>query len=349
MKTKTVRDENKALKAELKTIRKELTTFEEIAKIFAAATDLNENFSAIMKRVKAATGAKAWSLQLADEPFLKTIALKVPGNIQKLSFKASDGISGHVLKKGIPLIVHDALEDKRFHRETDGFKRMKIKSLLCVPLKIKSRTVGVLRLINKNSGACFTVMDRKFLLDVAYCAGMSMERTYLYKRIEEISVTDDLTALYNVRFLHQYLDIEIERSRRYGSLFSLIFMDIDNFKKVNDRFGHLTGSKVLVEMSRVLKKNLRKVDIIIRYGGDEFVIILPQTPKESGLYVAERLRKVIERTIFLKKENPLRLTSSLGVASFPDNASTREELLKIADHAMYRGKFSTKNVVFAAI
>jgi diguanylate cyclase (GGDEF)-like protein len=125
-------------------------------------------------------------------------------------------------------------------------------------------------------------------------------------------------------------------------------MDIDNFKKVNERFGHLTGSKVLIEMSRVLKRNLRKVDIITRYGGDEFVIILPQTPKESGMYVAERLRRVIEKYIFLKKGNPLHLTASLGVASFPDNANNREELLKIADNAMYRGKFSTKNVVFAA-
>jgi diguanylate cyclase (GGDEF)-like protein len=348
MNIKAVRDENKALKAELRTTRKELSAFEKIAKVFSASTDLNRNFALIMKKAKAVAGAKAWSLQLVDEPFLKTIAMKVPGNIQKLKFRTNGGITGQVLKKGTPLVIDDISRDKRFHEQIDGFRRIKIRSLLCVPLKIKGRTVGVLRLINKNSGGFFTDIDKKFLSDVAYCAGMSMERTYLYRRIEEISVTDDLTALYNLRFLHQYLDIEIERSRRYGSLFSLIFMDIDNFKKINDRFGHLTGSKVLIEMSRVLKKNLRKVDIPIRYGGDEFVIILPQTPKESGLYVAERLRKTIEKHVFLKKENPIILTASLGVASFPDNAGTREDLLKIADHAMYRGKFSTKNVVFAA-
>lgn len=348
MNIKAIRDENKALKAELKSARKELSAFEEIARVLASSADLNKNFILVMKKVKATTGAKTWSLQLVDEPFLKTIAMKAPGNIQKLKLKVNDGISGQVLKKGIPLIVNNISKDRRFHSQSDGFKRMKIKSLLCVPLKVKGRTVGVLRLINKNSDGCFTDIDKKFLSDAAYCAGMSMERTYLYRRIEEISVTDDLTALYNFRFLHQYLDIEIERSRRYGSLFSLIFMDIDNFKKINDRYGHLTGSKVLMEMSKVLKKNLRKVDIPIRYGGDEFVIILPQTPKESGMQVAERLRKMIERHVFLKKENPFLLTASLGVASFPDNANTREELLKIADHAMYRGKFSTKNVVFAA-
>jgi len=169
------------------------------------------------------------------------------------------------------------------------------------------------------------------------------------EKIEEISITDDLTGLYNIRFLNQSLDIEIERSRRFSSMFTLIFMDIDDLKKVNDRFGHLTGSKVLIEMARVLQDNLRKVDIIIRYGGDEFVIIMPQTTKEFGFLVADRLRKTIEKGVFLKHENhPLRITASFGVASFPVNAKDKEELLVIADKALYHGKFSTKNVVFAA-
>ncbi|MEW6601712.1 MAG: GGDEF domain-containing protein [Nitrospirota bacterium] len=168
-------------------------------------------------------------------------------------------------------------------------------------------------------------------------------------RIEEISITDDLTGLYNIRFLNQSLDIEIERSRRFSSMFTLIFMDIDDLKKVNDRFGHLTGSKVLIETARVLQDNLRKVDIIIRYGGDEFVIIMPQTTKEFGFLVADRLRKTIEESVFLKDEkHPLKITASFGVASFPVNAKDKEELLVIADKALYHGKFSTKNAVFAA-
>ncbi|RJQ50082.1 MAG: sensor domain-containing diguanylate cyclase [Nitrospiraceae bacterium] len=348
MNIKNLRDENKALKAELRNTRKEMDVLAQISGLFSASSDMSRNFTAVMKKVKAATGSGAWSLQLVDEPFLKTIALKSSGNIRKLRSRSGSGVLSLVLKKGAPLVVHDVSKDKRFHRQTDGFKNVKIRSLLCVPLKVKGRIVGVLRLINKTGGGRFTDTDRRFLSDAAYFAGIAMERTYLYKRIEEISITDDLTSLYNLRFLHQYIDIEIERSRRYGSLFSLIFMDIDNFKKVNDRFGHLTGSKALVEISTVLKKNLRKVDIITRYGGDEFVIILPQTSSESGLQVAERLRKIIEKYVFMKKENPVRLTASLGVASFPDNAGNRETLLRIADNAMYRGKFSTKNVVFAA-
>jgi diguanylate cyclase (GGDEF)-like protein len=178
---------------------------------------------------------------------------------------------------------------------------------------------------------------------------MMFEQAFLYKKIDDITVTDDLTGLYNARFLNQSIEIEIERSLRYGSLFSLIFLDIDNLKKVNEKFGHLTGSKVLVETARLLQDNLRKVDVTIRYGGDEFVIVLPQTTKEGGFLVAERLRKIIEKNLFLKKEKkPLKITASFGVASFPDNAKNKEALLRLADKAMFRGKFSTKNVVFAA-
>ncbi len=169
------------------------------------------------------------------------------------------------------------------------------------------------------------------------------------EKIEEISITDDLTGLYNIRFLNQSLEIEIERSRRFGSIFTLIFMDIDDLKKVNDMFGHLTGSKVLIETAHVLRENLRMIDIIIRYGGDEFVIIMPQTTKEAGFLVANRLRKMIEESVFLKNVgHPVRITASFGIASFPVDAKDKEELLMIADKALYHGKFSTKNVVFGA-
>ncbi|MBI5739392.1 MAG: GGDEF domain-containing protein [Nitrospirae bacterium] len=168
------------------------------------------------------------------------------------------------------------------------------------------------------------------------------------KKIEEISITDDLTELYNFRFMNQCLDTEIERARRYGTFFSLVFMDIDNLKKINEKYGHLAGTKVLIGTAEVLRQNLRKVDMIFRYGGDEFVIILPQTPKEGGVFVAERLRRMMEKNVFLKEEGMrVRITASFGVAPFPGSAKGREELLSIADHAMFHGKFSTKNVVFA--
>lgn len=118
---------------------------------------------------------------------------------------------------------------------------------------------------------------------------------------------------------------------------------------VVDKHGHLVGSKILAEIGQLLSGNLRSVDIITRYGGDEFVIILPQTPVTAGFQIAERLRKAVEQYVFLKHEGySIKITAGLGVASYPDNAKSKEELFRIADEAMYRGKFSTKNTVYAA-
>ena len=323
--------------------------FDEITSILSASSDLNKKLISVMKKIKVFTGAKAWSLLITDDLFFKKIGLKKSTNIKTFSHPKNAGITGMVLGERVPVIVRDTSKDKRFNKQADGFNKMNVKSLICSPLKVKDDITGVLRLINKRRENSFSDEDLKLLVSISHSIAMLFEQAFLYRKIEEVTVTDDLTGLYNIRFLNRSIEMEIERSQRYGSLFSLVFLDIDNLKKVNERFGHLAGSKVLIETAGLLLDNLRKVDVIIRYGGDEFVIILPQTPIDAGFLVAERLRKIMEKNLFLKKEkSPINVTASFGVASFPDNADSKEALLKLADKAMFRGKFSTKNVVFAA-
>ena len=160
---------------------------------------------------------------------------------------------------------------------------------------------------------------------------------------------DDLTKLYNSRYLNVVLDRELKRSERYRNFFSVLFMDLDFFKRVNDTHGHLVGTRVLVEAGSVLRSCVRETDTVVRYGGDEFVVLLVETRAEEAMLVAERMRKMIEERAFGQELGlDIRLTISIGIAAFPEHASTKQHLLNLADQAMYRGKDSTRNVVYLA-
>ncbi len=160
---------------------------------------------------------------------------------------------------------------------------------------------------------------------------------------------DDLTKLYNSRYLNVVLDRELKRSERYRNFFSVLFMDLDFFKRVNDSHGHLVGTRVLVEAGVLLRACVRETDTVVRYGGDEFVVLLVETRAEEALFVAERMRTRIAAHTFGRELGlEIRLTISIGIAAFPDHASTKQHLLSLADQAMYKGKDSTRNVVYVA-
>lgn len=160
---------------------------------------------------------------------------------------------------------------------------------------------------------------------------------------------DDLTKLYNSRYLNVVLDRELKRSERYRNFFSVLFMDLDFFKRVNDAHGHLVGTRVLVEAGNVLRQCVRETDTVVRYGGDEFVVLLVETKAEEALLVAERMRRMVQEMLFGNALGlDIRLTISIGIAAFPEHATTKQHLLNLADQAMYRGKDSTRNVVYLA-
>jgi len=187
------------------------------------------------------------------------------------------------------------------------------------------------------------------LLKFADQASMAIERASLYHKMANLAITDDLTKLFNLRYLYRVLDTEVKRCRRYHSTFAIIFLDLDSFKLVNDTHGHLIGSKTLVEVARMLAGSLRDVDIISRYGGDEFVIVLPHTTVEMAYKIAARIQNDINRHSFLTEEGlSLKITASFGVAGYPDHAGDETELLRIADGAMYTAKGMGRNRVVVA-
>ncbi len=175
------------------------------------------------------------------------------------------------------------------------------------------------------------------------------------ERIEEVATlkgltfTDDLTGLYNQRYLEVILDRELSLAKRNDVHFSVLFLDMDHFKNVNDTHGHLIGSRLLYEVGQEIKKTLRESDVCFRYGGDEFLIILAHTGLADAVVVAERIRLQVEKKRFLAREGlDIRLTASIGVASVPDHATTKQQILKAADEALYGVKKAVRNRVIAA-
>ncbi len=175
-----------------------------------------------------------------------------------------------------------------------------------------------------------------------------LEETIAYHRLQAMTYKDDLTDLYNQRYLPVILDQELNRASRTAKEFSVLFCDVDFFKLVNDTKGHMVGSKVLVELSKLLKSSIRSTDFAFRYGGDEYVIILSGTSSKNAAQVAERLRQRAASTTFDVNGNEVKITVSIGVATYPEHARSTDEIIQMADEAMYYGKHKSRNVVYVA-
>ncbi|WP_291315057.1 sensor domain-containing diguanylate cyclase [Desulfuromonas sp.] len=257
-----------------------------------------------------------------------------------------EGIAGWVAKHGEPVLVNDVQKDPRFAREVDRAVSFSTHSVVCVPIKSKERSLGVIQLINPLGEGEFGKADLSILSSIADFVAIAIENARNFEKISDLAVTDDLTGLFNARHFHSLLEYEIERSARVGSDLSLVFFDLDHFKTVNDTYGHRSGSKLLAEIGDLLKGSIRRVDRAARYGGDEFVLILPATPKQGAFEVATKLRRKIRTLEFLTEDgSPVEVTASFGIASFPEDAGGKEDLIRLADQAMYEAKQSSRDTV----
>jgi len=256
------------------------------------------------------------------------------------------GIAGWVMHRGEEFVTADLHLDERVRDES-------VATVLAFPLTSRGWRVGVLVGVDRASSACVPQLAPGLLRAVRTLlepAATALDSALLLKRAETLSVTDDLTRLHNSRYLNQALRREAKRASRNGRPLSLLFIDLDGFKGVNDAHGHLFGSRALVEAAAVIRSSARETDVAARFGGDEFAVVLPDTGGEGAFAVGQRVRDRIAAHRFLAADGlDIHLTASVGVATLPDVAASADEVMHAADQAMYRVKESGKNGIQAAV
>jgi diguanylate cyclase (GGDEF)-like protein len=345
--------DNTLLLSTLERRNRELEVLIEIGKALTSTIDHEDVLSLIMDQISRLLKSQAWSLLLLNEhtgELTFEVAFSPAGTrLKGLRLAAGQGVTGWVAERGLPVLITDVRNDARFSAMVETHPSFEARSMLCVPIRSKDHILGVIELANGPDEASFTQADLQILSTISDYAAIAIENARNFRRINELVITDDLTGLYNGRYFHALLEEEIERVRRFGGQLSLIFLDLDFFKKVNDNHGHLVGSRTLSEIGQLIRKNLRKVCKSARYGGDEFVIILPNTNKGGAMTLANRLLDIFRAHIFHSDEDvAFHLTASLGVATFPDDAQDKNSLILAADKAMYRVKETSRDNALSA-
>ena len=222
-------------------------------------------------------------------------------------------------------------------------KRSKI---VAVPIISGDRVIGVVEGLRRANSRAFSRAELALLTAVAPAIALVLSNSVRIAEAERLSSTDELTRLHNARYLRQFLVNEIKRARRYHTRVAALFVDLDDFKRVNDLHGHLVGSHCLMEVAALLLPSVRDTDCVVRYGGDEFVVILPEAGVDDAALVAHRIRAKIEEHCFTGgRRLRISFTASIGVAVFPDNALSPHQLVSCADQAMYAAKAANKNCI----
>lgn len=313
--------------------------------------DLKRLIQIILAKAIQTIGAERGSLMLYDsttEELVVKVVYGLPdkeieekineGLFECTKIKIGEGIAGEAFAHKKAIITNLGSNDPRFVQA----ELSNVNSLLCLPLIVKDEAIGVINISNKKDRHLFNQDDLDFMGALANQAAIAISNAQLYK----LAITDSLTKLYIKRHFEYLLENELRRCHRYKHDMTLLMMDIDNFKSINDSYGHQTGDEMLKCIAEVILTTVRKIDMPCRFGGEEFVVILPETKKENSKKIAERLRKKIANIIIKSKDGQeVSPTISIGIASYPVDSENKTDLIEFADKALYFSKNSGKNCV----
>ena len=316
----------------------ELKIFHDVAKALTSTLDLDTILQTIMEKMAAYFEPATWSLVMIDESSQEAYyaASVGKGSESLAALRLSDGatLTEWVIAHGEALVIEDVNADGLIEPDTRSEWFEGICPVVCVPVRTGGKVLGVIQLVNIDMQVY--VRSEMLLQTLADYAAIAIENAQAVRRIQELSITDDCTGLYNARHLFTVLSDEVHRSARFGYEFTLLFLDLDHFKRVNDEHGHIVGSKLLAQVGECLRENLRLVDAAFRYGGDEFAILLPQASREAGLRVARRISRMFHHRQWLPDEQfRVDLRASIGIATYPEDAATPQAIVQRADEMMY--------------
>ncbi|MBI4125016.1 MAG: diguanylate cyclase [Deltaproteobacteria bacterium] len=323
----------------LENLVRDLTVLYEIGQNINQTVELQPLYDLVCAVLKKHLRLENFSLMIWDErrqilEVKAAFGFEQGPPVEPTGVAGGEGIAGQVLQTGRPVYVPDIQSDpRRVKRGPDVYG-----CVYAAPLHFKGRTFGVAN-FGRECPDGFFKHDMKILTLVANQIALAMANAQLYTQTRELSVTDELTGVFNRRHFNQVLQLEWKRAVRFKRELSVLMIDIDFFKKYNDTFGHPKGDEALKKMGRLLDKNLREVDTVARFGGEEFVALLPDTDKRGALAVAEKLRHLVQEQVKC-------ITVSIGVATFPEDVKEMDDLIDHADIALYDAKDQGRNRVY---
>jgi diguanylate cyclase (GGDEF)-like protein len=330
--------------------RKQLLSCMELGKALTSELQSERLFSRILQKVSELLPAENWSLLLLDEAsgelrFEVSVDLD-PKVVKDVRLSLGQGIAGKVALDQKPLIVEDIRNCQFFYDGVDKRSGCETRSVVCVPLIFAGKTLGVIEVVNPRELQDNSLPLLSIIADYAAIAVENMRR---YREIRNLAVRDNLTGLYNSRYLYRALQDLVADAEGSGEPFSLVFMDLDNFKSVVDTHGHLKGSQTLQEVAGTIQECLEEPAFAVAYGGDEFVVVLKGFSKEKAFQKAEEIRTRMRKTRYLSSQGQcVMVTASFGTATYPDDATDVKTLLGLADNAMFGVKGTGKDAIRAA-